>query len=134
MLASCKKSLAFMVVLCLALGISANAQSGGSSTSVTGTVVDQTGAVVPNATVEIRNPVSAFQRTTSTDSVGKFSIPNVPFNPYHVTATAQRSNGYSQDTDVRAVVPVHLSISQNAKGSQGTVPGEAAGGDLIENR
>ena len=45
MLASCKKSLAFMVVLYLALGVSANAQSGGSSTSVTGTVVDPTGAV-----------------------------------------------------------------------------------------
>ena len=34
-----------------------------------------TGAVVPNATVEIHNPVSAFDRTTNTDSAGKFSIP-----------------------------------------------------------
>jgi Carboxypeptidase regulatory-like domain len=133
MLASCKKSLAFMVVLYLALGVSANAQSGGSSTSVTGTVVDQTGAVVPNATVEIRNPVSAFQRTTSTDSAGKFSIPNVPFNPYHVTVTAQGFNSYSQDTDVRSVVPVNLSISLNVKGSEETVTVEAAGGDLLEN-
>jgi hypothetical protein len=133
MLASCKKSLAFMVVLYLALGVSANAQSGGSSTSVTGTVVDQTGAVVPNATVEIRNPVSAFQRTTSTDSAGKFSIPNVPFNPYHVTVAAQGFNSYSQDTDVRSVVPVNLSISLNVKGSEETVTVEAAGGDLLEN-
>ncbi|HTE90912.1 MAG TPA: TonB-dependent receptor [Terriglobales bacterium] len=133
MLASCKKSLAFMVVLCLALGVSANAQSGGSSTSVTGTVVDQTGAVVPNASVEIRNPVSAFQRTTSTDSAGKFSIPNVPFNPYHVTVTAQGFNSYTQDTDVRSVVPVNLSISLNVKGSEETVTVEAAGGDLLEN-
>jgi Carboxypeptidase regulatory-like domain len=133
MLASCKKSLFFMVVLYLALGVSANAQSGGSSTSVTGTVVDQTGAVVPNATVEIRNPVSAFQRTTSTDSAGKFSIPNVPFNPYHVTVTAQGFNSYSQDTDVRSVVPVNLSVSLNVKGSEETVTVEAAGGDLLEN-
>jgi hypothetical protein len=133
MLASCKKSLSFMVVLCLALGVSANAQSGGSSTSVTGTVVDQTGAVVPNATVEIRNPVSAFQRTTSTDSAGKFSIPNVPFNPYHVTVTAQGFNSYSQDTDVRSVVPVNLNISLKVQGSEETVTVEAAGGDLLEN-
>jgi hypothetical protein len=133
MLASCKRSLAFMVVLYLALGVSANAQSGGSSTSVTGTVVDQTGAVVPNAAVEIRNPVSAFQRTTSTDSAGKFSIPNVPFNPYHVTVTAQGFNSYSQDTDVRSLVPVNLSISLKVKGSAETVTVEAAGGDLLEN-
>jgi hypothetical protein len=133
MLASCKRSLAFMVVLYLALGVSANAQSGGSSTSVTGTVVDQTGAVVPNATVEIRNPVSAFQRTTTTDSAGKFAIPNVPFNPYHVSVTAEGFNSYSQDTDVRSLVPVNLSISLKVKGSEETVTVEAAGGDLLEN-
>jgi len=133
MLASCKKSLAFMVVLYLALGVSANAQSGGSSTSVTGTVVDQTGAVVPDATVEIRNPVSAFQRTTKTDSAGKFAIANVPFNPYHVSVTAEGFNSYSQDTDVRSLVPVNLSISLKVKGSEETVTVEAAGGDLLEN-
>ena len=64
-----------------------SAQSGGSSTSVTGTVVDPTGAVVPNATVEIHNPVSGFERTATTDSAGKFTIPNIPFNPYHLTVT-----------------------------------------------
>ena len=62
MLAFYKKSLfaAFLMVFYIAFGLSASAQSGGSSTSVTGTVVDPTGAVVPNATVEIRNPVSGF--------------------------------------------------------------------------
>jgi hypothetical protein len=133
MLASCKKSLAFMVVLYLALGVSANAQSGGSSTSVTGTVVDQTDAVVPDATVEIRNPVSAFQRTTKTDSAGKFAIANVPFNPYHVSVTAEGFNSYSQDTDVRSVVPVNLNISLKVQGSEESVTVEAAGGDLLEN-
>jgi len=133
MLASCKKSLAFMVVLYLALGVSANAQSGGNSTSVTGTVVDQTGAVVPGATVEIHNPVSAFQRTTKTDSAGKFAIPNVPFNPYHVSVTAEGFNSYSQDTDVRSVVPVNLNISLKVQGSEEAVTVEAASGDLLEN-
>ena len=54
------------------------AQSGGSSGSVSGTVQDSTGAVVPNATVEIRNPVSGYDRSTSTDASGKFSFPNIP--------------------------------------------------------
>ena len=53
MLASCKKSPAVivLVVSLLAFGLNAIAQSGGSSTSVTGTVTDPSGAVVPNATV-----------------------------------------------------------------------------------
>jgi hypothetical protein len=66
----------------------AHAQSG-SSTSITGTVVDPSGAVVTNATVEVRNPVSGFSRNAVTDATGKFVVPNVPFNPYHLTITGQ---------------------------------------------
>jgi len=42
--------------------------------SITGTVVDPTGAVVPNAAVEIHNPVSRYDRSTTTDASGKFSF------------------------------------------------------------
>ena len=69
-----------------------------------GSVVDPTGAVVPNATVEIRNPVSAFERTVTTDNGGKFSIPNVPFNPYHLVVTGPGFAPYAQDVDVRSTV------------------------------
>ena len=82
--AFCKRSLiaAFSILLYLTLGlISASAQSGGSSTSVSGTVLDPSGAVVPGATVQIHNPVSQFDRTTTTDSLGRFTIPNVPLIP-----------------------------------------------------
>ena len=89
MLASYKKSLhaAFAITFLLALGLQAYAQSG-SSGSINGTVLDPTGAVVANATVEIHNPVSHFDRSTTTDNSGKFTFPNVPFNPYHMTVTA----------------------------------------------
>jgi hypothetical protein len=50
-----------------------------------------------------------------------------------VTVTAQGFNAYSQDTDVRSLVPVNLSISLKIKGSEETVTVEAAGGDLLEN-
>src|SRR5919109_4340636 len=108
MLASSKKSrvVAFTWILIIGFSTSVYAQSGGNSTSVMGTVKDPTGAVVANATVEIRNPVSAFQRSTSTDSSGRFTIPNVPFNPYHLTVTLQGFDTYVQDIDVRSVVPV----------------------------
>ena len=59
----------------------AGAQSGGNSGSINGTVVDPTGAVVPNASVEIHNAVSGYDRTTTSDNAGNFSFPNVPFNP-----------------------------------------------------
>jgi len=118
MLASYLKSLraTFVIVLYLGLSLSAYAQSGGSSTSVTGTVADPTGAVVANATVEIHNPVSGFERTTITDSSGRFTIPNVPFNPYHLTVTGQGFAAFGQDIDVRSVVPVELDINLRVAG------------------
>lgn len=79
---------AVLATFLLSLSTSVFAQSG-SSTSVTGTVVDPSGAVVPNAVVELRNPVSGYDRTMATDAAGKFSFPNVSFNPYHLTVTHQ---------------------------------------------
>jgi Carboxypeptidase regulatory-like domain/TonB-dependent Receptor Plug Domain len=123
----------FITVFFFAPGFHAHAQSGGSSTSVTGTVVDPTGAVVANAVVEIHNPVSAFERTVTTDSLGKFNIPNVPFNPYHLTVTGPDFAPYAQDVDVRSIVPVNVSITLQIKGSSETVTVEGAGADLLEN-
>ena len=133
MLASYKKLLraAIVLIFVLSFGLAANAQSG-SSTSVTGRVLDQTGAVVPNATVEIRNPVSGFERNTTTDSNGSFNVPNVPFNPYHLAVRGQGFDAYSQDIDVRSVVPVSMNISLKVKGSSETVTVEATN-DLLEN-
>src|SRR5262249_28649303 len=66
---------ALVLICCLGFSIGTHAQSGGgNSTSVIGTVTDPSGAVVPNATVEIRNPVSAFERTVTTDASGRFTI------------------------------------------------------------
>jgi hypothetical protein len=117
--------------LCL-FGSFAAAQSGGSSGSLTGTVLDQTGAVIPNATVEILNPVSHFHQATTTDKAGNFSIPNVPFNPYHLTVTAQGFVQTSRDVDIRSLVPMNVSITLNV-GSTTSVTVQAEASDLLEN-
>jgi hypothetical protein len=122
----------FLLSIFLALGLSAHAQSS-NSTSITGTVVDPSGAVVQNATVEVRNPVSGFSRSAVTDSAGKFTVPNVPFNPYHVSVTGKGFSRYSQDVDVRSTVPVNLTVTLNVGASAESVTVEAAAEDLLEN-
>jgi hypothetical protein len=132
MLASYKKLLhaAFLVVFYLGLCLSAYAQSGGSS--ISGTVLDPSGAVVANASVEIHNAVSGFDRTTTTDSKGNFSFPNVPFNPYHMTVTATGFAQSAQDVEIRSALGVNVKVSLEVARSTDTVTVEA-GADLVEN-
>jgi len=74
----------------------AAAQSVASGT-IEGTVVDPTGAVVTGATVEVRNPISRYQQTTTTDSMGAFRFTNLPLNPYHVEVIAPGFAAAAQD-------------------------------------
>jgi Carboxypeptidase regulatory-like domain/TonB-dependent Receptor Plug Domain len=131
MLASYTKSFSTAFVATVLLVVAAYAQLGNSAT-ITGTVLDPTGAVVPNATVEIHNPVSAFSRSTETDTSGKFSIPNIPFNPYHLSITAAGFSPYAQDVEIRSTVPLNLQINLKVESSSTSVTVESSA-DLVEN-
>ena len=111
----------------------ASAQSVGNSGSLNGTVLDQTGAVVARAKVEVRNPVSGFDRSTTTDDAGKFAFTNIPFNPYHLIVTAPGFMNYAQDVEPRSSVPLNVSVKLQIAGSTEAVTVEAQGGDLVEN-
>jgi carboxypeptidase family protein/TonB-dependent receptor-like protein len=128
---------AWLGILSLALcffaaATAALAQNAGNSTSVSGTVADPTGAVIPGATVMIHNPVSQFERSTTTDATGNFNFQNVPFNPYHMSVNAHGFAAYAQDIDVRSSVPLNVRISLQLAGASSVVTVEAAG-DLLEN-
>ena len=112
--------------------ISGSAQTSGSS-SLSGVVADPSGAVVPGATVEIHNPVSQFSRTTTTDSAGRFSFPNIPFNPYHLSVTEKGFAPHAEDVDVRSAVPLSLKVTLQIAGSAETVTVEGGAADLLEN-
>ena len=124
---------ALLAVLCLALCVlGASAQTSGNS-SLSGVIADPSGAVVPGATVEIHNPVSEFDRSTTTDSAGRFSFSNIPFNPYHLSVTMKGFAAYSQDIDVRSAVPLSLKITMQVAGSAESVTVQGEAGDLLEN-
>jgi hypothetical protein len=114
----------------LAFGSRVRAQN---SASISGTVTDPTGAVVPTATVEIHNPVSGYDRTTTTDTSGNFNFANVPFNPYHLTVSLTGFNTFVQDIGVNSSVPTNLKISLALAGATSTVTVEASAEDLLEN-
>ena len=96
----------------------AAAQSVASGT-IEGTVVDPTGAVVAGAAVEIRNPISRYQQTTTTDSMGAFRFTNLPLNPYHVEVMAPGFAAAAQDVTVRTTVPISIKVSLTVAGEIG---------------
>jgi hypothetical protein len=108
------------------------AQTLGSAGSINGTVTDPSGAVIAGATVTVLNPVTGYTRTTATDSSGGFTFTNVPFNPYHLTANAKGFAAYTQDVDVRSMVPVDLKIAMQLTGGTTTVTVTSEPSDLIE--
>ena len=102
-----------------------------TSGTINGTVTDPSGAVVPKATVEVLNPVSGYQRTTTTGANGEFQFPNLPFNPYHLTAKAPGFGEVAQDADVRSPIPVEVKVALSVEGSATSVTVNAE--DLLEN-
>ncbi|PYX75083.1 MAG: TonB-dependent receptor [Acidobacteria bacterium] len=109
------------------------AQSLGAAGTIQGKIADSTGAVIPGATVEIKNPVTGFDRTTTTDSSGLFVFRNVPENSYHLAVTAKGFEVAQQDVDVRTAVPIDLTIALKVATSSEAVEVHAAAGDLLEN-
>ena len=129
----CVKSFRVVLLILLAMSCASVAQFVSNSGSINGTVTDTTGAVVPKAKVEIHNPVSGFDRSTATDSAGKFEFTNIPFNPYHLTVMAAGFTSFTEDVEPRSSVPVTIAVKLKVAGSTTAVTVEATGGDLIEN-
>ncbi len=119
-----------LVFLFSALLSTARAQS--NSGSISGVVTDPSGAVVPGATVTVENPVSGYLRVVQTDATGHFQFSNLPFNPYHVQATAANLGRTAQDADVRSAVGVTVNITIKVASTSTTVTVES-GSDLLEN-
>ncbi len=76
-------------VFTLSLAVIAPALAQVSGGSITGTVTDPTGAVIPGATVKIVNRGTGIEQTLTTTSAGLFNKPNLSPGTYTVTFSAK---------------------------------------------
>ena len=96
-----------VVLLCLAT-TSAIAQQ--ITSSITGVVVDENKAIVPNATVTVESPQLALRRTATTNDNGFFTVTNLPVGIYRITVQAGGFSDYTQD-NVKVDVGITLSLN-----------------------
>ena len=87
---------------------SVSAQSAGSSGTIYGTVTDPFGALVPNASITIENPVSHYSQQTTSDTSGHYQLTNLPLNPYQLKVTVSGFATSIQTVDVRSFVPLTI--------------------------
>jgi hypothetical protein len=71
-----------------------------STGAIEGTVTDPSGAAVPNASVNVKDPSHGVDRTQATDSAGIYYIPSLPVGTYSVEVKAPGLT----TTDARGVV------------------------------
>ena len=78
-------SLVLLVVTLLTVSL---AQAQPESGAISGTVTDQTGAVVPNAKVTVKNLGTNAVRNANTSSTGVYAVTSLPPAEYGVTVEA----------------------------------------------
>src|SRR5574338_1038458 len=59
-----------------------------STSTLRGTITDQSGAVVPNAKVTAHNQATGVERATVTDSSGNYQIAALPVGTYDLEVSA----------------------------------------------
>ena len=107
-------------------------QAQGTSGSLTGNVADSTGAVIPGVAVQLVNPVSGYERTTTTDAAGTYHFYNIPFNTYRVVFKLSGFNTSTRSVEISSGVPITISIQLGVETSSTNITVET-GSDLVEN-
>jgi hypothetical protein len=74
-----------MLVFVLLAAISLSAQT--FRGTILGSVTDPSGAVLPGASVTVKNVATGLARTTETSADGSYSLPELPIGTYTVTVT-----------------------------------------------
>jgi len=108
-------------VALLSLGLSFSDRiygQGSTNATVLGTVTDSAGAVVPNASVQVKNVATSQVQQVTTDAQGRYTIADLPIGNYEAQASAQGfrttvRRGITLTVGAQAVVDFSLTLGQS---------------------
>jgi hypothetical protein len=106
------RSTNFIIVILVLAVASLHAATGGS---ISGTVVDPSGAIIPGTTLKLVNSGQQTIYRAVTDGQGLYSFPNLPVGRYDLTIlatgfTTQRKTNLTVDTDSALRVDITLAV------------------------
>jgi hypothetical protein len=125
-------------VSCIAVILSATALWASVSGSISGTVKDPSGSVVPNAHVAVKETSTGLSYESHTDSKGYYAFPVLPVGHYELDVDASGFQGYVRkaitlDTNAALTLDASLvvgSVSQNVTVTDNTLHVETASTQL----
>ena len=97
--------------------------------SISGTVTDSSGAVIPQVSVVARNTETGIQTSTQTNMAGFYSLPALPAGPYEVIITKKGFEEYRQTgliLDVNTALRVDATLKVGAVTQEVSVSATAA--------
>jgi hypothetical protein len=111
---SAKQRILFLLIVVVLVASAARAEVGGK---ITGVVKDQTGSVIPGATVVVTNTQTGVKLTTTTDQDGVFTFPVLSVGQYQIDVTSDafrpyRQTGLAIDINSALVLDVTLQVKE----------------------
>jgi hypothetical protein len=116
-------AVAFLSVLVLLSGVRLNAQS---TTGVSGTVTDNSGAVIPNAHITATNTATGVASSAITSSEGTFTIVGVLPGRYSVTVDSQQFKKAQLDVVVEVARITTVNVQMEVGATTETVQVQAS--------
>src|SRR5438067_4773613 len=118
----CRLSVLLVALVIVFASTIASAQS--DRGSVTGTVLDPTGAVVPNVTITATNRNTGEVRTTKTSGSGDYTLPEIKADPWEIKAEAEGFQSAAANiqvgVQVMRTVDFHLRVAGGGSAVQVT--------------
>ncbi len=122
------KSFFQFMILVLALSLLATASFGQSDTGrITGTITDQNGAVIPGASILVKNEKTGEERTATTTAEGLFSVVSLKPSAYTIAATTNGLSGTANNIQVLVGQEAKLTLALQTIGVEAKVTVVASG-------
>ena len=116
------RAMFFLLIFAMFFAVAPPARAQFETGSLTGTIRDVSGAVIPNATVKVTNIATGVELIRQTDETGNYNFPSLRSGTYRVTVMREGfSSGVTDNVVLSVGTTRRIDMGLNAGGSDQTV-------------